>query len=93
MITPAFELFKLADQNSNYKVVKVGVKRDEDTRYVNKGDSHIGPVRAFAGRLVVGDLVTSKVLKFSQNGANFLFETENSTYTLEKVKWKSINLL
>lgn len=74
----------MLDITANYKVTKIGVK-DDDNRFVQVGDEHVGPALVLYGRLVVGDLITSQVVSFSQYKNNFVIETKNSTYSLEKL--------
>lgn len=71
--------------NQLYKLTKIGVK-NEDSRYFKEGDTHVGQASLYdEDRLYVGGVMTSSVVSFSQNGDNFVIETKNSIYSLEKL--------
>ena len=83
------------DANSEYKIMKIGIKDDAAFRFVDLNDQFTGTVT----KVDIGDnkfklkvsnkldyLRTSEVVKITETGDNFLIETLNSVYSLEKVK-------
>jgi hypothetical protein len=77
------------DPNAIYKATKTTIKDDTKFRYVDRDFNIIGQAEIIKSgensHLTVGDLVTSPVLKVTQDGDNFIIETKNSVYTLEKM--------
>jgi hypothetical protein len=74
-----------------YKLTKIGVK-NSDSKYLSTGDVVVGPVSTLPypndkRRLVVGNLITSFIQKYTEEvpGKSWTVETENSVYTLEKL--------
>lgn len=88
----SLEALKNIDPKANYKAVKCTVKDDTAFRYVDKNFEIVGQAETInIGNTlhlrVGGDwgLRTSPVLKATQDGDNFIIETLNSVYTLEKL--------
>ncbi len=83
------------DPNVIYKATKTTVKDDTAFRMVQKDFEIVGQAEILKNprhdevyQLQVGGpfgLTTSAVLKVTQNGDNFIIETKNSVYTLEKI--------
>lgn len=91
----SLEALKNIDPTAIYKAVKVTVKEDTKNRMVNKnfeinGQAKITPFQNIENtfHLVVGGwngLITGPLVKATQDGDNFIIETLNSVYTLEKM--------
>lgn len=79
------QLINQLDHSAEYRLSKVKAKDDTAFRFVNPGDSRVGPAYMWGESLVVGSLVTSPVKEFIKEGDNFMVETNNSIYRLEKV--------
>lgn len=83
------------DENSTYKLTKIGIKDFTKNRFVDLGDSkkgHATKVDLGEGKYKImvsrffDYLITSQVEKVTdQENGNFLIETLNSFYTLEKL--------
>lgn len=79
------------DENSDYKLTKIGVKDETKSRMVHQGDS----IKGFATLQDNNCLMvtrgfeyirTTPVIKVEDQGnGNFLVETVNSFYSLEKI--------
>jgi hypothetical protein len=78
------------DNNALYKLTKIGTK-NSDSKYFSEGDTHIGQAslkKYLDGgeHLLIGGVITSRITKTTdQENGNYLVETKNSIYTLEKV--------
>lgn len=83
-------MFKF-DENSNYKLTKIGIKDFTSNRYVLAGDSFTGVVSITNNNSLmvsrgVQYLRTSPVVNVQdQENGNFVIETKNSIYSLEKM--------
>lgn len=83
-------MFKF-DENSNYKLTKIRIKDFTSNRYVLAGDSFTGVVSITNNNSLmvsrgVQYLRTSPVVNVQdQENGNYLVETKNSIYSLEKL--------
>lgn len=90
----SLEVLKNIDPEALYRATKITVKDGRSDRYVKKDDNFVGQATVLSGSddandeysfLNVGELFTSILKKVTQDGDNFIIETLNSVYVLEKL--------
>ncbi len=72
------------DEDGIYKLTKIGIKNDA-SRYFKLNEGTVGQAFVQGESLIIGNVKTSPIVSVSQNGDNFMIETKNSVYTLEKL--------